>query len=47
MPFCIQAMTPRGFLRCRRISEQSAGESDSALMAEITIDTDTATANCW
>ena len=26
---------------------QSAGESVRALMAEITIDTETATANCW
>ena len=47
MPFCIQAMTPRGLRRWRKISEHSAGESDSALMAEMIIDTDTATANCW
>ena len=46
MPFCSQAMTPRGFLRWRRISEHSAGDSDSALIAEITIETETATANC-
>ena len=46
MPSCIQAMTPVGFFLWRRISEQSAGESDSALIAEITIETDTATANC-
>ena len=42
---CIQPMTPVGFLRWRRISEQSAGESESALIAEMIIDTDTATAN--
>ena len=46
MPFCSQAITPFGFLRWRRISEQSAGESDSALIAEITMETETATANC-
>jgi len=46
MPFCSQAMTPRGFLRWRRIREQRAGESDSALIAEMIIETDTATANC-
>ena len=40
-----QIMTPLGLPRWRRISEQSAGDSDSALMAEITIDTDTAIAN--
>lgn len=40
-------MTPVGFLRWRRISEQRAGDSDSALIADSTIDTDTATANCW
>ena len=31
----------------RRISAQSAGDSDSALTAEISIDTETTTANCW
>ena len=45
MPFCSHAMTPLGLPRWRRISEHSAGDSDRALMAEITIDTDTATAN--
>ena len=39
-------MTPVGFLRCFRISEQSAGDSVSALIAEMIIETDTATANC-
>ena len=35
MPFCSRAVMPVGFLRWRRISEQSAGDSDSALIAEI------------
>jgi hypothetical protein len=43
---CIHAITPVGFFLWRRISEHRAGESDSALIAEITIDTATATANC-
>ena len=37
---------PVGFFLWRRINEHSAGDSVSALIAEITIDTETATANC-
>ena len=47
MPWCKRAMMPPLPVRRRRISEQSAGESDRALMAEITIEAETATANCW
>src|SRR5262245_55758621 len=47
MPDRTYRMGPRfGWLLARNRMAQSAGDSVSALMAEMTIDTETATANC-
>src|SRR5262249_19303434 len=46
MPRCSQRIRPRGGRLCRNSKPQRAGDRLSAFNAEISIDTDTATANC-
>ena len=43
----MRAIRPRGAPRRVSSSAHSAGESDSALIAEITMATEIVTANCW